>query len=148
MSLKHPSNDTYFYDDYKDKDYDFDDYDDFPISKKNFKLLIGSCYISYSLMLIFLQILLFIIFLTKKKFLANMPYKIMFHLGIYSLFQQICHFISGIYLIFNIKLQMWCGFAIGSMYESSYITSVAFVFILTINRFDSFLQSRLFLLEV
>uniref|UniRef100_A0A0K0FHI0 7TM_GPCR_Srx domain-containing protein n=1 Tax=Strongyloides venezuelensis TaxID=75913 RepID=A0A0K0FHI0_STRVS len=65
-----------------------------------------------------------------------MPYRIMIHLGVYSLFQQICHFLSGNFLIFDLKLQIWYGYAIGSLSESSYIASVTFVFLLTINRFD------------
>uniref|UniRef100_A0A0K0E7L6 7TM GPCR serpentine receptor class x (Srx) domain-containing protein n=1 Tax=Strongyloides stercoralis TaxID=6248 RepID=A0A0K0E7L6_STRER len=141
-SSNNSTNNTYF-----DNYYDYDDYYDYNgilASRNKFKLFIGSCYICYTLILIILQIILFIIFLKKKVMLSNMPYRIMLHLGIYSFSQQICHFISGVYLIFNIKLQTWYGFAVGSVSESSYITSVAFVFILTVNRLDVMFNQQLF----
>uniref|UniRef100_A0A0N5BCA5 7TM_GPCR_Srx domain-containing protein n=1 Tax=Strongyloides papillosus TaxID=174720 RepID=A0A0N5BCA5_STREA len=101
------------------------------------------------------QLLIFTSFYNKKELFKNVCFHIIFHHGILSciqqichiltailthgvlsFIQQICHIITAIFTILNI-LEIESLFAvIGALLYSAYIGSVLFILLLTINRFD------------
>uniref|UniRef100_A0A0N4Z0D1 7TM_GPCR_Srx domain-containing protein n=1 Tax=Parastrongyloides trichosuri TaxID=131310 RepID=A0A0N4Z0D1_PARTI len=132
-----------YYDD--DENYDYEDSNGSKKGYAHFHIYIGIIYMAYCFTLMLLQTLIFLTFYKNRKtFQKNMPFKIIFNLGIYSFLQQLSHFISGIFLILNLSPQLWYGYMLSSLLQSSYITSIAFVLLLTINRFDVFFNIRLF----
>uniref|UniRef100_A0A0K0FIB1 7TM_GPCR_Srx domain-containing protein n=1 Tax=Strongyloides venezuelensis TaxID=75913 RepID=A0A0K0FIB1_STRVS len=103
-------------------------------------ILIGCTYLGITIFFIFIQIITFITFYKKKNLMLNMPFRIMRHLGVTDIIQQSIHFISAFYTIFLFSTNSIIVNCLASILQSAYITSVAFITLLTINRFDVFYQ--------
>uniref|UniRef100_A0A0K0FC61 7TM_GPCR_Srx domain-containing protein n=1 Tax=Strongyloides venezuelensis TaxID=75913 RepID=A0A0K0FC61_STRVS len=74
----------------------------------------------------------------------NMVYDIMRHHGVVSFFQQLCHFVTSITIIFYIKWQPIVFVIIGGILEASYLCSVAFILVLSLNRCDLMYDYKFF----
>uniref|UniRef100_A0A0N5CG91 7TM_GPCR_Srx domain-containing protein n=1 Tax=Strongyloides papillosus TaxID=174720 RepID=A0A0N5CG91_STREA len=103
-------------------------------------ILIGCTYLGITSFFIFIQIMTFITFYKKKNLMSNMPFRIMRHLGVSDIIQQSIHFTSAFYTIFLFSTNSIIVNCLASILQSAYITSVAFITLLTINRFDVFYQ--------
>uniref|UniRef100_A0A0N5BGH2 G_PROTEIN_RECEP_F1_2 domain-containing protein n=1 Tax=Strongyloides papillosus TaxID=174720 RepID=A0A0N5BGH2_STREA len=87
-----------------------------------------------------LQLLVFSSFYNKKDLFKNTCFLIIYHHGVLLFIQQLCHIIT-IFDIINVDLLL---IIIGSLLNSTYIGSVLFVFLLTLNRFDVFYNIKYF----
>ncbi|CEF64974.1 7TM GPCR, serpentine receptor class x (Srx) family-containing protein [Strongyloides ratti] len=99
-------------------------------------LQIGIIHLVISSSFMILQLLVFSSFYNNKTIFKNTCFKIIFNHGILSLIQQICHIITSIITILeNEKINVVLPI-IGVILTSSYLGSIAFIFLLTLNRFD------------
>uniref|UniRef100_A0A0N5CBJ7 Serpentine receptor class gamma n=1 Tax=Strongyloides papillosus TaxID=174720 RepID=A0A0N5CBJ7_STREA len=99
-------------------------------------IFVGWSYIIISFIAIVLQILTFIAFFDSRIYYKSVAFKIIFSIGFTSIFQQIAHFISGFYIIYRCDNDNLFGNIVGSLLQSSYMTSIALNTLLSINRFD------------
>uniref|UniRef100_A0A0N5BGH1 Guanylate cyclase n=1 Tax=Strongyloides papillosus TaxID=174720 RepID=A0A0N5BGH1_STREA len=99
---------------------------------------IGIIHFLLSLISIILQLLVFSSFYYKRDLFRNTCFLIMFHHGILSFIQQLCHLITSIITIFGIENIELLITIIGSLINSTYIGSILFIFLITLNRFNLF----------
>uniref|UniRef100_A0A0K0FC56 7TM_GPCR_Srx domain-containing protein n=1 Tax=Strongyloides venezuelensis TaxID=75913 RepID=A0A0K0FC56_STRVS len=106
---------------------------------------IGLIHLMFTVFFIVAQILIFISFyrISKRKN-HNMVFDIMRHHGVVSFFQQLCHFVTSITIIFYISWQPIVLAIIGGILEAAYLCSVAFMLVLSLNRCDLMYDFKLF----
>uniref|UniRef100_A0A0K0E7S1 7TM_GPCR_Srx domain-containing protein n=1 Tax=Strongyloides stercoralis TaxID=6248 RepID=A0A0K0E7S1_STRER len=114
------------------------------ISPGPYNILIGCTYLGITSCLIFLQIMTFITFYKKSNLMYKTPLKLMINLGVTEIIQQSMHFISSFYTIFLLPTESLLINFLASILQSAYIVSIAFVTLLTLNRFNVFYQQKWF----
>uniref|UniRef100_A0A0N5CG75 7TM_GPCR_Srx domain-containing protein n=1 Tax=Strongyloides papillosus TaxID=174720 RepID=A0A0N5CG75_STREA len=97
---------------------------------------IGIIHLTLSVISFILQLLIFTSFYNKKELFKSTCFSIIFHHGVLSFIQQICHIITAIFIILNIMKKYSLFAVIGALLYSTYIGSILFILLLTINRFD------------
>uniref|UniRef100_A0A0N5C668 Serpentine Receptor, class Z n=1 Tax=Strongyloides papillosus TaxID=174720 RepID=A0A0N5C668_STREA len=107
-------------------------------------LQIGIIYFLFSFFSIILQLLVFSSFYYKRELLKRKCFIIIFHHGVLSFIQQICHILTSIIIIFYIQKIELLLTIIGSLLNSTFIGSILFIFLLTLNRFDVFYNLNFF----
>ncbi|CEF64547.1 Hypothetical protein SRAE_1000280100 [Strongyloides ratti] len=114
------------------------------INEDNNNIYIGLSYVIITLIFMFIQIMTFVAFYrNRNSLMVNMPYIIMSNLGFVDFIQQICHFISGFYVIFYYFPTNILSYGIASILQCSYMTSVSFILLLSINRLDVFFDFKI-----
>uniref|UniRef100_A0A0N5A6C3 7TM_GPCR_Srx domain-containing protein n=1 Tax=Parastrongyloides trichosuri TaxID=131310 RepID=A0A0N5A6C3_PARTI len=89
------------------------------------------------------QLLFFNSFYRLRRTLNTMPFKIIIHHGIVSFIAQICHFVTAIRTIINCLQPDITNRFTGSVINSTYISGVALIFLLTLNRCDIMFNEQL-----
>uniref|UniRef100_A0A0K0EA53 7TM GPCR serpentine receptor class x (Srx) domain-containing protein n=1 Tax=Strongyloides stercoralis TaxID=6248 RepID=A0A0K0EA53_STRER len=97
---------------------------------------IGLIHLALSLFFIIIQLIVFSGFYLKKSILKNSSFRLIWHHGVLSLSQQICHIITSIIIIFCFSKLKVIILIVGSLLNATYIGGIAILFILTVNRFD------------
>uniref|UniRef100_A0A0N5BKN4 7TM_GPCR_Srx domain-containing protein n=1 Tax=Strongyloides papillosus TaxID=174720 RepID=A0A0N5BKN4_STREA len=97
---------------------------------------IGIVHLALSVSFFIFQLLIFTSFLNKKELFKKTCFHIIFHHGVLSCIQQICHIITAIFTILNIEDIDPLFAVIGALLYSTYIGSVLFILLLTLNRLD------------
>uniref|UniRef100_A0A0K0E7S0 G-protein coupled receptors family 1 profile domain-containing protein n=1 Tax=Strongyloides stercoralis TaxID=6248 RepID=A0A0K0E7S0_STRER len=114
------------------------------INENNNNVYIGLSYVVITSIFMFTQIMTFIAFYKNRSVLMiNMPYIIISHLGLVDFIQQICHFISGFYVIFYYFPDSILSYGIAALLQCSYMTSVSFILLLSLNRLDVFFDFKI-----
>uniref|UniRef100_A0A0N4ZY45 7TM_GPCR_Srx domain-containing protein n=1 Tax=Parastrongyloides trichosuri TaxID=131310 RepID=A0A0N4ZY45_PARTI len=108
------------------------------INEDNHNVWIGLSYIILTSTFMFFQIITFYAFYKNRETMTSTPYRVMTHLGIFDLLQQSCHFLSGFFTVFKYEPLKIFNHIISSILQSSYMTSVAMLLLLALNRFDVF----------
>uniref|UniRef100_A0A0N4ZX90 G_PROTEIN_RECEP_F1_2 domain-containing protein n=1 Tax=Parastrongyloides trichosuri TaxID=131310 RepID=A0A0N4ZX90_PARTI len=98
--------------------------------------IIGGIQMITVIFIMFIQILIFILFYKNSEMTKSMPFKLMRHLGITEIIQQVGHLISSFYSLFYDTPQNIFGTFIASILQTGYVCSIVFLFLLTLNRFD------------
>uniref|UniRef100_A0A0K0G412 7TM_GPCR_Srx domain-containing protein n=1 Tax=Strongyloides venezuelensis TaxID=75913 RepID=A0A0K0G412_STRVS len=107
-----------------------------PIHTKNLSQVeIGIIHLTLSVSFFIFQFLIFTSFYNKKELLKNTCFFIIFHHGLLSCIQQICHIVTAILTILRMKNIETLFVVVGALLTSTYINSVLLILILTINRF-------------
>ncbi|CEF64975.1 7TM GPCR, serpentine receptor class x (Srx) family-containing protein [Strongyloides ratti] len=120
-----------------ENDGNFNDYIlPFPLTFILTHVEIGIIHFLLSSFFMVLQLLVFLSFFNNKELFTKTSFIIIFNHGILSFIQQICHVITAILTIFFIKKISRLLSIIGSLLTASYIGSIIFIFLLTLNRFD------------
>ncbi|CEF64546.1 Hypothetical protein SRAE_1000280000 [Strongyloides ratti] len=112
------------------------------ISPGPYNILIGCTYLGISCCFIFIQIMTFITFYKKTNLMFHIPLKLMINIGVTEIIQQTIHLIASFYTIFLLSTESFLINCLASILQSSYITSIAFVTLLTLNRFTVFYQQK------
>uniref|UniRef100_A0A0N5CFG8 7TM_GPCR_Srx domain-containing protein n=1 Tax=Strongyloides papillosus TaxID=174720 RepID=A0A0N5CFG8_STREA len=97
---------------------------------------IGIVHLALSVSFFIFQLLIFTSFFNKKELFKKTSFRIIFHHGVLSCIQQICHIITAIITILNIEDIDPLFAVIGALLYSTYIGSVLFILLLTLNRLD------------
>uniref|UniRef100_A0A0N5C6I6 7TM_GPCR_Srx domain-containing protein n=1 Tax=Strongyloides papillosus TaxID=174720 RepID=A0A0N5C6I6_STREA len=97
---------------------------------------IGIIHLTLSVISFILQLLIFTSFYNKKELFKSTCFSIIFHHGVLSFIQQICHIITAILTILIVENIKTLFVVIGSLLNSTYMGSVLFIFLLTLNRLD------------
>uniref|UniRef100_A0A0N4ZZA5 7TM_GPCR_Srx domain-containing protein n=1 Tax=Parastrongyloides trichosuri TaxID=131310 RepID=A0A0N4ZZA5_PARTI len=136
------NNESYDYADFYN--YDFDAFSPVtPIAAHLSHIQIGIIHLSLSIIFFIIQ-LLFFYSIRKISIKDNIPFKIIFHHGILSFVQQLCHIITSILTIEKSHINLFLIALLGSFLHSFYIGGVILIFILTVNRFDIIYDTKYF----
>uniref|UniRef100_A0A0N5B9B5 7TM_GPCR_Srx domain-containing protein n=1 Tax=Strongyloides papillosus TaxID=174720 RepID=A0A0N5B9B5_STREA len=107
-----------------------------PVFIKNLSQVdIGIIHLTLSVSFFIFQLLIFTSFYNKKELFKNTCFYVIFHHGLLSCIQQICHIITAILTILRMENIETLFMIIGALLTSTYIGSVLFILLLTINRF-------------
>ncbi|CEF64888.1 Hypothetical protein SRAE_1000314100 [Strongyloides ratti] len=110
---------------------------------KNINYIIGGITLITSIALMFLQSLIFIILKKNSSIAKSISFRLMKHLGYTEIVQQICHLISSFYALFYFYPDNIFGTFIASLLQTTYLSSIIFLLILTLNRLDVFFNRKI-----
>uniref|UniRef100_A0A0K0E991 7TM_GPCR_Srx domain-containing protein n=1 Tax=Strongyloides stercoralis TaxID=6248 RepID=A0A0K0E991_STRER len=120
---------------------------DVVVSKITFlsRTQVGLIYFISSGFFTVVQILVFkSLYVLKSKY-KSMPFIILKHHSVVSFIQQICHLITSIKTIFDIYFSYVTFTIVGAVLSGGYISSLAFMFLLSLNRCDIMYNCKYFL---
>uniref|UniRef100_A0A0K0F4C7 7TM_GPCR_Srx domain-containing protein n=1 Tax=Strongyloides venezuelensis TaxID=75913 RepID=A0A0K0F4C7_STRVS len=126
------------------------EYDDsiiagFSEEEKTINRLIGFVYLITSITSMIVQVIIFLAFLKNPQILKNTSYKIMLHIGCCNFVQQISFFLTSFSIIFiYYDSPLWIDSIGGALCQATFLMTVFFIVLLTLNCFDIFYQQKFF----